>query len=227
MSTFPATLLVVAKAPVAGLAKTRLCPPLTPHQSATLAAAALLDTLDAVAATGARHRVIALTGDLRDAECATDVRRRVADFTVIRQRGDGFAARLANAHADTAALFDGPVLQIGMDTPQVGPDILVDAVELLDEPGVDGVLGPAVDGGWWALGLRDPRSARFLDQVPMSRPDTGAVTRATFGSHGARLRLLPELRDVDTSDDVREVAQITTPDSRFRASVAALANSLD
>ena len=64
MTTHPFVLLVVAKAPVPGLAKTRLCPPATPAQAAEIAAAALLDTLDAVYAVPGALPAVALTGDL-------------------------------------------------------------------------------------------------------------------------------------------------------------------
>lgn len=114
--SIPVTILVVAKAPVPGLAKTRLAATLGDHGAADLAAAALLDTLDAVAATPVAARVVALTGDL-DAACrAAAIRDRLGVFTVIDQRGEDFACRLANAHADAAAAVGArPVLQIGMD----------------------------------------------------------------------------------------------------------------
>ncbi|PRC48699.1 glycosyltransferase, partial [Mycobacterium sp. ITM-2017-0098] len=141
----PVCLLVVAKAPVPGLAKTRLAATLGNDTAADIAAAALLDTLDAVADTPAAARVVALTGNLDDARRADEIRSRLADFTVIPQRGDDFAARLANAHLDAAGGL--PVVQIGMDTPQVDPERLARCVRDLD--GHDAVLGMAHDGGWW------------------------------------------------------------------------------
>lgn len=114
------TLLVVAKAPEPGRAKTRLAASVGDRVAAEIAAAALLDTLDAVAGAPVAARVVALTGDLDRAASADDIRRRLASFAVIAQRGDDFAARLANAHADASS--DGlPVLQIGMDTPRSPP----------------------------------------------------------------------------------------------------------
>ena len=90
-----------------GLAKTRLAATLGDQAAADIAAAALLDTLDAVAATPVAARVVAMTGDL-DAACrAAEIRERLDDFTVIEQRGDDFADRLANAHADAAAAVGG------------------------------------------------------------------------------------------------------------------------
>ena len=119
MSVVPVTLLVVAKAPVPGRAKTRLAATVGDQLAAEIAAAALLDTLDAVAATPVAARVVALTGELDAAADAAEIRRRLASFSVIGQRGNDFGERLANAHADATSVDGHPVLQIGMDTPQV------------------------------------------------------------------------------------------------------------
>ncbi|GAB3069819.1 TIGR04282 family arsenosugar biosynthesis glycosyltransferase [Micromonospora schwarzwaldensis] len=219
-------LLVVAKAPVPGAVKTRLCPPATPAQAARIAAAALRDTLDAVAATGGVTPVLALAGCLADAEDGVELAATVAGWPVLPQRGDGFADRLAHAHADVAHAYPGrPVLQIGMDTPQVTPALLADGVRRLSAPGVEAVLGPAADGGWWALGLRDPRRAAALRAVPMSTADTGRLTYAALLGAGLRVGALPALRDVDDWADARAVAQ-TIPGSRFAREVAALRPTL-
>ena len=141
---------------------------------------------------------------------------------VFPQRGTDFADRLANAHADVAARFPGaPVLQLGMDTPQVPPPLLTAALARLDE--ADAVLGPAVDGGWWALGLCRPTDAHVLRTVPMSRPDTGARTLAALRATGLSVSLLPSLSDVDTmADAVRVAAQ--APATRFARAFAAVAS---
>lgn len=197
------TVLVVAKAPVAGLVKTRLCPPLLPQQAADLAAAALLDTL----AAANRHRtVVALHGSIAAAERRRAVGAALLGCTVIRQRGPSFGDRLAAAHVDAAADGIHPVLQVGMDTPQLTPSLLRGAFDTLADPSVDAVLGPAADGGWWALGLTSAADARVLRDVPMSRPDTGALTRAALVSLGLRVAMLPVLTDVDTATDAEEVA---------------------
>ncbi len=213
-------LLTVAKAPVAGLAKTRLGRVVGDRAAARLAAAALLDTLDAVLATPGTRPVVALTGRLGDAERAAEIAEALAACTVIPQRGEDFAERLANAHLDVAARFPGvPVFQIGMDTPQLRPRVLAGALAELD--GTDAVLGPAEDGGWWGLGLRRPADAVALRAVPMSRPDTGAETARSLRDAGLRVRHLATLSDVDTVDDARRVAA-TVPASRFATAVAAL-----
>ncbi|WP_158889233.1 TIGR04282 family arsenosugar biosynthesis glycosyltransferase [Amycolatopsis anabasis] len=212
----PFCLLVVAKAPVPGFAKTRLCPPATATEAAEIAAASLLDTLDAVAATPGALPVVAVTGDLGAAAGGDEIRRALRAATVLAQRGRDFGERLANAHADTAARHPGrAVVQIGMDTPQVTAELLADAAERLAHASSGAVLGPAEDGGWWALGLRDPRRARVLAEIPMSRPDTGELTRGAIGSSGT----LRTLSDVDTMADARRVAELA-PHGRFAAAVA-------
>ncbi|MDT5329587.1 MAG: uncharacterized protein QOF31_884 [Mycobacterium sp.] len=210
----PVVVLVVAKAPVRGQAKTRLAASVGDRAAADIAAAALLDTLDAVAAANVVARVVALTGDLNGASAGEEIRSSLADFTVVPQRGATFAERLANAHVDAAEAAGGlPVLQIGMDTPQVSADLIGEcARELL---AADAVLGLARDGGWWVLGVTEATMADCLRAIPMSRSDTGAVTLAALGDTGASVSLVPTLADVDTVADVDVVRQECTPESRF------------
>jgi len=215
-------LLVVAKAPVAGLAKTRLAPAIGAKNAAGLAAAALLDTVDSVRAVPGTRPVVALTGDLSSAERAPELTEALRGCTVLPQRGDDFGDRLANAHADVAERYPGlPVLQIGMDTPQVRPELLTGAIVRLLEDGAEAVLGPAADGGWWALGLRQPTDARVLRAVPMSRSDTGSRTLFALRGIGRRVRRLPTLSDVDTMADALRVAALA-PESRFARAFANL-----
>ena len=176
MNPVDCAVLIMAKAPIPGLAKTRLAPHFGPEGAADLAAASLLDTLIAVRSAEVTTRIVALTGDLALARRSDEITSMLVDFTVIPQQGSGFAERLVHAHAHAAALAVSPVLQIGMDTPQVSPDLLTKAAVILTEETVDAVIGPAADGGWWALGLSDPRIASVLADVVMSEADTGAET---------------------------------------------------
>lgn len=211
MTMFPVTVLVVAKAPVPGRAKTRLAATVGDTLAADIAAAALLDTLDAVAAAPVAERVVALTGELDAAARAAEIRTRLDAFTVITQRGDDFADRLANAHVDAAGRY--PVLQIGMDTPQVTADLLADCGRKLCDAGA--VLGPARDGGWWALGLRTPTHAGCLRSVAMSRPDTGRRTLEALRRNGLDVTMLDALTDVDVVDDIVSVRDACPPAGRF------------
>ncbi|MEU9547694.1 TIGR04282 family arsenosugar biosynthesis glycosyltransferase [Streptomyces werraensis] len=195
------TLLVIAKEPRPGRVKTRLTPPFTPEEAAALAEAALADTLDAVARTPARRRVLVLDG--------APGPWLPAGVEVVPQCAGGLDERLAGAFAGC----DGPALLIGMDTPQVTPELLT-----VDFADCDAWFGPAVDGGFWALGLADP-DPHLLRGVPMSTPRTGAAQRRRLD--GLRVRDLPLLRDVDTARDAAAVAD-AAPDGRFAARLARL-----
>lgn len=205
-----AHVLVVAKAPVAGQAKTRLAATVGTEVAADLAAAALLDTLDAcVTAFGDRCH-LALTGDLEQACRGEQIQEALTSWHVFGQEGESFGERLAHAHRTVAPA--GPVVQVGTDTPQVSPELLALGASHV-RPG-RGVLGTALDGGWWLLGLEDPGAADALAGVPMSKADTGRATRAALAGVGVELRTLPVLRDVDTWADAVAVAAVA-PTTRF------------
>jgi uncharacterized protein len=223
---------VLAKAPVPGRVKTRLCPPATPAQAARIASAALLDTLDAVLAAASAMPVVpvvALHGEIADVPGDTGgpaLAARLRGVTVLPQRGTTLGARIAAAHADAAAATGtGPVLQIGMDTPQVDAALLGRCLDALMADGVDAVLGPATDGGWWVLGVREAATARLIAEVPTSRADTGPRSSAALRAGGCRVRDLPELPDVDTWRDAVAVAA-GAPHGRFAAAVLAARSEL-
>lgn len=199
-------LIVIAKEPFPGRVKTRLTPALSPRRAADLAAAALADTLATVAAVPAPRRILALDGRPGD--------WLPGGFDVVPQCEGGLGARLAGAF--TAA--GGPALLVGMDTPQVTPELIAEAVEILLEPATDAVLGPAEDGGYWAIGLRHPEPSAF-EGVPMSVPTTCREQRFRLSALGLRVRDLPALRDVDTVADARAVARLC-PRTRFATALA-------
>jgi len=97
---------------------------------------------------------------------------------------------------------------VGMDTPQLTPELLAPAFAADAWQGCDAWFGPAVDGGFWALGLARPRSPELLLGVPMSTPSTGTVQRSRLTAAGLRVRDLPTLRDVDTWRDAAAVARL-------------------
>lgn len=205
-------MLVIAKAPVPGRSKTRLCPPCSPAEATGLAEAALADTLHAVGEAG----------EILDARTVLILDGAPGPwlppgFRVVEQRGGGLDERLAAAFDDVG----GPALLVGMDTPQLTSPQIADAVLRLGEPGVDGVLGEAVDGGWWAIGLRRPDARVFLG-VPMSSSHTCEAQRARLAALELTIAELPVLRDVDTFDDALAVAA-QAPGTRFGAAVAGLA----
>ena len=210
-------LLVMAKAPVPGLAKTRLAVAVGERQAADIAAAALLDTIAACTdAVGTSSCVLALAGDLDDGVAADEIRAALEGWTVFAQRGDNFNERLVLAHQDAG---DGPLLQIGMDTPQVTPALLAAAGAALTDH--DTVLGAADDGGWWVLGRRTAVATEALRGVPMSTHTTHDDTRAALLARGLTVAATTTLTDVDTAVDAELVAA-AAPDTRFAQSWTAL-----
>ncbi len=197
----PPRLLVIAKAPVAGRSKTRLCPPCSPEQAAELAEAALADTLDAVSRTDCAGRTIVLDGQPGD--------WLPEGFEVIPQVDGGLGERLAAAFA----VVDGPALLIGMDSPQVDPELLGESLSRLDQAGNDSVLGPCIDGGYWAIGMKHPDPGAF-EGVPMSTDRTGEFQLRRLREIGMSVEMLPELRDIDFFEDARQVAE-GWPDGEF------------
>jgi rSAM/selenodomain-associated transferase 1 len=209
----PVRALVLAKAPVAGRVKTRLGADVGLERAAELAAAALLDTVEAcTTAYGAEHCHLALAGDLADAVAGPELLAATRAWQLHPQRGGGFDERLAAAHADVATSGPGPVVQVGMDTPQLTPALLAVVVAGLDRH--DAVLGPAEDGGWWVLALRDPTDAAVLAGVEMSTERTHDDTLAALRARGLDVGTAPVQRDVDTVADADLVAA-ACPTTRF------------
>lgn len=189
----PTTLLVIAKEPVPGRVKTRLTPPFRPEEAALLAEAALRDTLETVLHVPARRRVLVLSGSpgpwLPDG------------FDVVPQCEGGLDVRIAAAFE----LCAGPALLIGMDTPQITPELLAPAASARGWEDCDAWLGPAADGGFWALGMASPQPG-LVRGVPMSTDRTGEAQRQRLVDVGLSVRDLPVLRDVDTAADAAQIA---------------------
>lgn len=212
------TVIVLAKAPRAGTSKTRLTPPCSPQQAAALAEAALVDTLAAVASADVDRRVVVLDGPAGD--------WLPAGFGVLPQRGAGLAERLESAYADVLGERAGaPTLLVGMDTPQLTAQLIDASLDALCGPGVDAVLGDALDGGYWAVGLHRAAPRAFAG-VPMSQPDTGRLQRRRLAALGLAVHDLPALQDVDRWADVLEVAA-AAPQSAFARTVSALQSTMD
>jgi rSAM/selenodomain-associated transferase 1 len=200
------TVIVIAKAPEPGRCKTRLSPPCTSDQAALLAAAALQDTLEAVAGSHARRKVVALDGDAGH--------WLPSGFEVVAQRGRGLDERLEAAFVDVAE----PALLVGMDTPQLTAALLNDSLATLEK--TDAVLGHTVDGGFWAVGLQRSIPWAFAG-VPMSTAWTGAAQQRRLESLGLRVATLPVMNDVDYISDAIDVAEQAV-ESNFAATFRAL-----
>ena len=192
--------IVLAKAPVPGRVKTRLSPPLTADQAASIAAAALDDTFRAVLQSTRSSGTVAVF----DGDPSPWVPSGV---TVIAQADGGLDRRLPAAFGDVHALHGAAMVLVAMDTPQVTAAMVDEAIVALDQPEVDAVFGPADDGGYWLIGVRplcrgeSSYDALFHD-VPMSTDETGAAQRERLRSCGWRVHDVGQLRDIDTIGDI-------------------------
>lgn len=205
------TIVVIAKECIPGKVKTRLHPPLSYEEAAEVAAASLADTLATVRALPFTRLVLAFDGENVPAEAH--------GFEVLPQIAGTLDQRLA-------AIFDtieGPMVLIGMDTPQVTRASL-ESVLTGWRPDVDAWMGPAADGGFWALGMRHPDGS-LIRGVPMSREDTGKLQLERLHSAGLTVRLLPTINDIDTVDDALEVSELV-PSSRFGRAFRAISRRL-
>lgn len=175
-----------ARPPVAGVVKTRLAAAVGETMAARVADALLRDAIDAVRAA-----------DLRPVWASTEA---VADVGVeLWLQGDGdLGARLEAVLARGVAEAGG-ALAVGPDTLGLDPAVLRQAVDAVraGRP----CLGPAVDGGFWCLGLpRVPRA--LLVDVPWSDRRTGEVVWDRLTKAFGEVVLLPERRDVDEVGDL-------------------------
>jgi rSAM/selenodomain-associated transferase 1 len=205
-----AHLLVLAKEPVAGAVKTRLTARWSAQQAADLAAAALADTLSTATSWARGEATCVLAG--RSGPWLPP------GTPVVPQVAGSLGERIAAAFETAFAAAAGPVLLVGMDTPQLTHRHLDTALAALAD--ADAVLGPAQDGGWWLLGLRAPATDAIVE-VETSRADTGALQRSALVSRGLRIADLETLTDVDTPEDAAAVAA-EIPQSAFARAFQAL-----
>ena len=200
-------LIVFAKVPEPGRVKTRLCPPLTPEQAATLYDAFLRDALDRYAgldeATGPDPFGIAATHG------AVTVRLYLATGTpddlppdglvppsipVFRQRGDELGDRMMHAFVETFAAGHDRAVVVGTDHPTLPLDWIGEAFRQLDAP-MTAAIGPSEDGGYTFLGLNDVGSILF--DMEYSHDHVFEDTFERIGEAGMTAVVLPTHYDVD------------------------------
>ncbi len=187
-----ATVVVMAQATAPGQVETRLQPEFTAEESAELAACAVEDTLRAVRAAQAERVMLAGVGDPGP---------RVGELTVVPQRAGRRDERLTDAFRAAQARSTGPVLLVGVNTPQVTAGLLD-----TDWAGADAVLGLSEDGGFWAIGLRDVDPGPVFADIT-STDRTGSAQLARLDAIGLSVRLLPPLCVVDRPAAAAAVAE--------------------
>lgn len=191
---------IMAKAPLAGAVKTRLCPPLTAEDAAELSRAFIADKVEQVRGVDAARGAIVYTPD----EGRGFFERLAPDFVLLPQRGDDLGARLVSsfdwffAEGYPAAAF------VDSDSPTLPREFLLQALDLVASPDVDVVLGPSADGGYYLIGLRKACPELFT-HMPWSTPRIFAETTARAARLGLRVASLPPWFDVDTGLDLERL----------------------
>ena len=207
-------LVVFAKAPIAGQVKTRLCPPLTNDESATVHGSFVLDTLERTRMAVSKFR---LPVD-RYLACAPS--SNLAFFKIMEERqavtlldqvGDELGARMNGVFDRLFARGYRQVMIVGTDVPSLPLDRYQQALQLLGHH--DLVVGPAVDGGYYLIGLKKAAPSLFRD-VPWSTDRVLALTKEKAMELNLSIGLLPEWRDVDTIDDLKMLIDASQLDAR-------------
>ena len=190
-------LLVFAKAPVPGEAKTRLIPALGPGGAAVLSARLTRRTLRTAAAGAWTSTVLCCAPDATHDFFA--LCRRLHGVALRDQRGADLGERMHEAFEWALGSHDAAIL-VGTDIPSMAPDDLGLATEALVD-GTDAVLGPARDGGYWLIGLRRADPAVFAG-LPWSTPGVAAQTRERMTRLGWRWNEVATRADVDHPEDL-------------------------
>ncbi|ODA70554.1 TIGR04282 family arsenosugar biosynthesis glycosyltransferase [Streptomyces sp. AVP053U2] len=204
-------ILVMAKAPRPGTVKTRLHPLLDPQRCAELQAELIRHTMQLTTSHTPRAYLAYAPADGEDT-LGTAV---PAGVRLLLQRGEDLGQRLAAAVTD--AFTDGarPLLVIGTDAPTLTAGHLTAAFTTLEDNDV--ALGPALDGGYYLIGLRAPHTSLF-DLAPDMWSTDRVLTATRALGEGLNTGLLPPLRDLDTPED----AAALLPDPALPPQIAAL-----
>lgn len=187
-------LAIFAKTPVPGRVKTRLSPPLSPTESADLYRCMLLDTIARVRALNV-DTVIFYEGDRVFFESAAP------HALLVHQHPAGLGRRLEEACDELTAMGYGARVIIGTDAPDLPLDYLLQAFQRL-EAGADAVFGPATDGGYYLVALRDSYAQLFTD-IPWSSELVLETSIKRAQSSGFTASLLPTWYDVDSFEDLQ------------------------
>ncbi len=212
-SVLRTALVIFAKAPIPGQVKTRLCPPLTPDEAATLHGSFVLDTLERTKAAVAKFKW-PLDRYLACAPASTQVFFRIMEerqgVKLLDQVGDDLGARMNHAFETLFAKGYKRGLIVGTDTPSLPLERYQQALVALESH--DLVLGPALDGGYYLIGLTRAIPDLFTD-IPWSTDQVLALTQKKAGVLGLKTALLASWRDIDTIDDLHSLIEAGAADA--------------
>lgn len=191
-------LILMAKQPLVGKSKTRLMPWLSEEQAAHLAHCFLLDKLAQMRVVKGVQLAIAYTPNEAQAFFAA----LAPEFYLLPQVGADLSQRLEHVFAEAFHLGYKQVVAIDGDTVTLPPEYLEAAFTALQDHDVS--LGPCEDGGYYAIGMKEPHLS-LLD-VQMSTPHVLRDTLQQAKILNLNVQLLPQWYDVDTPADLKRLA---------------------
>jgi rSAM/selenodomain-associated transferase 1 len=213
-------LAVMAKVPVAGHVKTRLCPPLRPDEAAQLARCFLEDRVEQLEAVPTGDRLVAFAPPEREPELRALVPPGVRLW---RQTGADLGARLDDLLTGLLAEGYAGAIAVDADSPTLPTAYLEQACSALLGDAADVVVGPSEDGGYYLIGLAAPAPWLFVD-MSWSTPAVCEETLARARRAGCRLAVLPSWFDVDRAADLERLRREPAgPAHRPRRTLALLA----
>ncbi|HWK45106.1 MAG TPA: TIGR04282 family arsenosugar biosynthesis glycosyltransferase [Stellaceae bacterium] len=213
---------MMAKAPKPGAVKTRLVPPLTLDQASGLTRAFIGDIAHRMAATPASLWLAHGPDDV-----PTDFDGLLPPgFDFLVQHGADLGARMADLIERRLAAGASSVCLIGSDLPSLPAEILVEALRLLDLPGDRAVLGPAVDGGYYLIGLKRPHPGLF-DRMVWSTPTVMAETLGRAASLALPTASLSMVEDIDDPAALDRLARRLTVDPSLAPRTATFLAALE
>lgn len=193
-------ILLFVKAPVTGRVKTRLAAAVGDDAALELYRSFVLDLLEILDSGGFAATVLFDPPDAADAVAAWLGRNR----RYLPQQGHDLGERMKNAFQAVFGSGAPKAILIGSDLPDLRPQILIEALDALERH--DAVIGPALDGGYYLIGFRDETfRPEVFRNVPWSTPDVFEITMRRFTNAGAQVHPLPQWRDVDTIEDLRDL----------------------
>jgi uncharacterized protein len=194
-------LIIFAREPVPGRVKTRLAGNIGNIMAAELYAAMLMDTI---------HKAALLSGTEIYLFWATESAEtpKLPGFQQLKalaQRGYDLGERMQNAFRTVFNDRISSCCIVGTDSPDLPVEIIINAFDALERADIDVVLGPASDGGYYLIGMKQPHDWLFSN-MEWSTPDVARLTQQRITEKSLNCFTLPEWHDVDILEDLERLA---------------------
>jgi uncharacterized protein len=198
---FDSALAVMAKVPIPGQVKTRLCPPLTPESACELYSSFLKDKVTHAGSTPGCDLFVCYTPDDQRAQ----ISKLLPNCSLLAQEGDDLGERMANCAKRLFSEGYENVVIVDADTPTLPPIYFALAFRSLAQPETDVVIGPSHDGGYYLIGMGRPQP-RLFEDITWSSFATLRETVKRANELDLNIRYLPYWQDVDDEKELKAVA---------------------